>query len=216
MILRVGLTGGVASGKSTASRLLAEHGAAVRDADVVVARTYLPGRPGAAVVAKLFGERVLTAAGGVDRAALGAIVLTDAGARRRLEQVIHPIVRAEIEAWLAKLASSERPPLVAMVEAALLVETGAYRDYHRLVTVSADVELRRARALAAGWNDVVLAGVLAAQLDDRGREAAADYVIRNDEGAIELCADVDRVWRDLRRDWELLQAGKPLPRRRLE
>jgi dephospho-CoA kinase len=216
MILRVGLTGGVASGKSTASRLLAEHGAAVRDADVVVARTYLPGRPGAAVVAKLFGERVLTAAGGVDRAALGAIVLTDAGARRRLEQVIHPIVRAEIEAWLAKLASSEKPPLVAMVEAALLVETGAYRDYHRLVTVSADVELRRARALAAGWNDVVLAGVLAAQLDDRGREAAADYVIRNDEGAIELCADVDRVWRDLRRDWELLQAGKPLPRRRLE
>ena len=216
MILRVGLTGGVASGKSTASRLLAEHGAAVRDADVVVARTYLPGRPGAAVVAKLFGERMLTAAGGVDRAALGAIVLTDAGARRRLEQVIHPIVRAEIEAWLAKLASSEKPPLVAMVEAALLVETGAYRDYHRLVTVSADVELRRARALAAGWNDVVLAGVLAAQLDDRGREAAADYVIRNDEGAIELCADVDRVWRDLRRDWELLQAGKPLPRRRLE
>ncbi len=214
MILRVGLTGGVASGKSTAARLLAEHGAAARDADAVVARAYLPGRRGAAVVAELFGERVLTAAGGVDRAALGAIVLADAAARRRLELAIHPIVRAEIEAWLAELATLERPPLVAVVEAALLVETGAYRDYHRLVAVSADVRLRRARALAAGWSEVALAGVLAAQLEDRDREAAADYVIRNDEGAIELCAGVDRVWRDLRRDWELLQAGKPLPRRK--
>ncbi len=214
MILRVGLTGGVASGKSTVSRLLAEHGAAVRDADAVVKRAYLPGRPGAEVVAELFGERVLTAAGGVDRAALAAIVLTDSAARHRLERAIHPIVRADVRAWLAELAALEEPPQVAVVEAALLVETGAYRDYDRLVTVSADVGLRRVRALAAGWSDVVLTGVLAVQLDDGGREAAADYVVRNDEGAIELCAGVDRVWRDLRHDWGLLQAGKPLPRTR--
>jgi dephospho-CoA kinase len=214
MILNVGLTGGVASGKSTVSRLLAEHGAAVHDADTIVRRAYLPGRAGAAAVAKLFGERVLTAAGGVDHAALAAIVLTDASARRRLERAIHPIVRAEVRAWLAELARLDTPPLVAVVEAALLVETGGYRDYHRLVTVSADVELRRARALAAGWDDVVLAGVLAAQLDDRGREAAADYVIRNDEGSLNLCAGVDRVWRELRADAALLAAGKALPRRK--
>jgi dephospho-CoA kinase len=211
MILRVGLTGGVASGKSTVSRLLAEHGAAVRDADAIVKRAYLPGRPGAAVVAELFGDGVLTAAGGVDRARLGAVVLTDAAARGRLELAIHPIVRAEVEAWLADLAALEAPPRVAVVEAALLVETGSWRDYHRLVTVSAAEKLRRSRALAAGWSDVVLAGVLAAQLDDSGREALADYVIRNDEGAMELCTGVDRVWRELRRDWELLQAGKALP-----
>jgi|WetSurMetagenome_2_1015567.scaffolds.fasta_scaffold71020_3 dephospho-CoA kinase len=214
MILRVGLTGGVASGKSIVSRLLAEHGAAVRDADAVVRRAYLPGRRGAAAVAELFGDRVLTAAGGVDHAALAAIVLADAGARRRLEGVVHPIVRDEVAAWIAELEALEQPPLIAVVEAALLVETGAYRDYHRLVAVSADVRLRRSRALAAGWSATAFTAVVTAQLEDRDREAAADYVVRNDEGAIELCAGVDRVWRELRTDAALLAAGKPLLRTR--
>jgi dephospho-CoA kinase len=214
MILRVGLTGGVASGKSTVSRLLAEHGAAVRDADEVVRRAYLPGRPGAAAVAALFGDGMLTAAGGVDHAALAAVVLSDAAARRRLEKAIHPIVRADVRAWLAELESADEPPSIAVVEAALLVETGAWRDYDRLVVVSADVELRRARALAGGWSRPVLDSVIAAQLDDEQRAAVADYVVRNDAGVMDMCADVDRVWHELRRDAALLAAGKPLPSRK--
>ena len=212
-MLWVGLTGGVASGKSTVARLLAEHGAAVRDADAIVRRLYLAGGRGAEIVAELFGERVLTAAGGIDHAALAAVVLADAVARRRLEQAVHPLVRADIDAWVDELRALAPPPAVAVVEAALLVETGSYRAYDRLVTVSAAASLRRSRALAAGWPAVALDNVLAAQLDDAGREAVADYVIRNDAGVPELRAAVDALWHSLRDDASFLAAGHALPRK---
>jgi dephospho-CoA kinase len=212
-MLRVGLTGGVASGKSTVARLLAEHGAAVRDADEVVRRLYLPGQCGARAAAELFGERVLTAAGGVDHAALAAVALADGAARRRLEQAIHPLVRADIDAWVAELAALDTPPAVAVVEAALLVETGSYRSYHRLVTVSAPAELRRTRALSGGWPEAAFERILAAQLDDAARERAADYVIRNEAGIPELRAAVDELWPALRADAALLAAGRALPRK---
>ena len=213
-MLRVGLTGGVASGKSTVTHLLAEHGAALRDADAIVRRLYLPGRRGAEAAAALFGERVLTAAGGVDHSALAAVALADTESRLRLERAIHPLVRAEIDAWVAELAALATPPAIAVVEAALLVETGSYRSYDRLVTVSAAVGLRRARALASGWPEAALARVLAAQLDDAAREAAADYVVRNDAGVPELRAAVDELWHSLRTDADLIAAGKSLAPRR--
>ena len=212
-MLKVGLTGGVASGKSTVAHLLAEHGAAVRDADEVVRRLYLPGRRGARAAAELFGERVLTAAGGVDHAALAGVVLDDGAARRRLAQAIHPLVRAELDLWAGELGARETPPSVAVVEAALLVETGSYRSYHRLVTVSAPVEVRRERALASGWTAVAVERVLAAQLDDARREAVADYVIRNGAGVVALRAAVDALWPMLLDNAVLLAAGKALPPR---
>jgi dephospho-CoA kinase len=212
-MLRVGLTGGVASGKSTVARLLAEHGAAVCDADEVVRRLYLPGRRGAGAAAELFGDRVLTAAGGVDHAALAAVVLADAGARRRLEQAIHPLVRADVDAWVAALADRETPPAIAVVEAALLVETGSYRSYDCLVTVSAPVELRRARALACGWTAAAFERVVAAQTDDAAREAAADHVIRNQGGVVELRVAVGALWPLLLDRAVLRAAGKALPPR---
>jgi dephospho-CoA kinase len=213
-MLRVGLTGGVASGKSTVASLLAERGAAVRDADAVVRRLYLPGGPGARAASELFGERVLTAAGGVDHAALAAVAFADLDSRRRLEEAIHPLVRADIDAWLAGLAVLDPPPAVAVVEAALLVETGSYRAYDRLVTVSAPAALRRARALASGWGAAAFDRVVAAQVDDAAREAVADYVVRNDEGASALRAAVGELWFALRADAALLAAGRPLIRNR--
>jgi dephospho-CoA kinase len=212
-MLRVGLTGGVASGKSTVARLLAEHGAAVRDADAVVRRLYLPGGRGASAAAELFGERVLTAAGGVDHAALAAVALADPDARRRLEEAIHPLVRADLGAWLAGLAVLDPPPAVAIVEAALLVETGSYRTYDRLVTVSAAAPLRRARALAGGWGAATFDRVVAAQVDDAAREAVADYVVRNEAGVVELRAAVGELWIALRADAFLSAAGETLPQR---
>jgi len=213
-MLRVGLTGGVASGKSAVARELAARGAAVRDADEVVRRLYLPGGRGAAAAAALFGDRVLDAAGGVDHAELAAVALASATARRRLEGAIHPLVRDEVGAWLAALDAGASPPEVAVLEAALLVETGSHRAYHRLVTVSASEERRRARALAAGWSAEALARVVAAQLGDPAREAVADYVVRNDGTLAELRVAVDELWRLLRADAALLAAGSPLPDRR--
>ncbi len=213
-MLRVGLTGGVASGKSTLARLLGNLGAAVCDADVVVEELYRPGRPGALAVQELFGNGALTGDGGVDRGALARLVLTDAGARRRLEQAVHPLVRRAVDGWFSALAHGSALPGVAVVEAALLVETGAYREQNRLVVVSAPYEVRRERALAAGWSATRFAQVVAAQLDDAAREAVADYVVRNDHGLDALARAARKLWTMLQEDALLLATGKSLPPRR--
>lgn len=193
-MLRVGLSGGVASGKSAVGALLAARGAAVRDADALVAELYEPGTPCTRAIAGRFGAGVLGADGSVDRRALGAVVLADAAARRWLESVVHPAVRSVIATWLEGLRCTHPATAVAVVEAALLVETGSWRDYDRLVVVSAPLELRRQRAGAAGWDPDALERVLAAQLGDMEREAVADYVLLNRGSRAELAAAVGRLW----------------------
>lgn len=213
-MLKVGLTGGVASGKSTVAGLLSGLGAAVCDADRVVEELYRPGRPGTLAVQELFGEGALTPDGGVDRDALARLVLADPVARRRLERAVHPLVRKSVEGWFAALSHASALPGVAVVEAALLVETGAYRDQDRLVVVSAPYEVRRARALGAGWNAKKFAQVVAAQLDDAAREAVADYVIVNGGDLNALEGAARELWSRLEEDARLLGAGKGLPVRR--
>jgi len=214
-VLKVGLTGGVACGKSTLARLLCDLGAAVCDADLVVRELYRGGGPGARAVDALFGPGLLTEDGSVDRAALAALVLADPTARRRLEEAIHPLVRDWLAAWVGPLEHSPDPPAVAVVEAALLVETGYYSEYHRLVVVTAPAPVRRARALASGWDPRAFERVLAAQADDAAREKVADYLVANngDEAALKTAAE--RLWQALLGDARLLSAGKPLPPRRI-
>jgi dephospho-CoA kinase len=213
-VLKVGLTGGVASGKSTLAGFLAGLGAAVCDADLVVEELYRPGRPGALAVRELFGHGALAPDGGVDRGALARLVLADPAARRRLEDGVHPLVRKSVEGWFAALSRASALPLVAVVEAALLVETGAYRDQDRLVVVTAPYEARRAWALAAGWSASKFAQVVAAQLDDAAREAVADYVIANLGGREMLASSARDLWTMLAEDARQLAAGTPLPARR--
>ena len=212
-MLKVGLTGGVASGKSTLARLLGNLGAQVCDADVVVEELYRAGRPGAAAVQELFGSDALAVDGSVDRNALARLVLADAAARRRLEEAVHPLVRKSVEGWFTALAHASVLPRIAVVEAALLVETGAYRGQDRLVVVSAAYQTRRERALAAGWTAERFSQVAAAQLDDSAREAVADYVVRNDGGVNALERAAEELWTMLQEDALLLGAGKPLPAR---
>jgi dephospho-CoA kinase len=199
-VLRVGLTGGLASGKSTVGAVLAGRGAAVRDADELVAALYEPGGAGARAVVDLFGPEMLAAGGAVDRHRLGALVLRDSARRRRLEAAIHPVARAEIARWFDDLERRSPTPEVAVLEAALLVETGSWRDYHRLVVVTAPVELRRARALAAGWPADAIDLVLGAQASDAEREAVADYLVVNGGDSEDLVAAADRLWTALSRD----------------
>jgi dephospho-CoA kinase len=213
-MLKVGITGGVASGKSTLARLVTELGAAVRDADTVVEELYRPGRPGARAVEELFGRGTLANDGSVDRSALAALILTEPAARRRLEEAVHPLVRKIVEAWFAALARSATPPEIAVVEAALLVETGAYRDQDRLVVVSASDEVRRSRALESGWPADKFTQIVAAQLDDAAREAVADYVVHNDGDLLELGRAARELWSMLREDARLLAVGSALPARR--
>ena len=213
-MLRVGLTGGLASGKSTLAALLAGHGAAVRDADELVAGLYQPGAAGVRLVTELFGTALMTAGGAVDRHRLGALVLRDPTRRGRLEAATHPLVRAEIARWFAELEARTPAPEVAVLEAALLVETGSWRDYHRLVVVTAPVELRRARARAAGWPADAIDLVFAAQASDAQREAVADYLVPNEGDSGNLVAAAGRLWAALVEDATALAAGRsPVPRR---
>lgn len=209
-MLRVGLTGGVASGKSRLAALLAELGAAVRDADDVVAALYRPHSAGSLAVAGEFGHGVLASDGSVDRTRLAARVLGDPPARRRLEKLVHPLVQQALAAWLAELAKSPVAPAVAVVEAALLVETGSWRWYDRLVVVEAPVAMRRQRALAAGWGEQAFTSVVAAQATDAARRAVASYVLVNDGGGAELEERASRLWQALLQDAERRLAGLPL------
>ncbi|MGD1147350.1 MAG: dephospho-CoA kinase [Thermoanaerobaculaceae bacterium] len=215
-MLRVGLTGGVASGKSTLASVLADFGAAVCDADDLVEELYRPGGSGAEAVRDLFGASVFLAGGGVDRKALAGIVLADGTARRRLEAAIHPQVRARVAGWFEGLRRRERPPEVGVVEAALLVETGSYEEYDRLVVVTGPESARRARALAAGWPPERLDAVIAAQLSDVERAAVAHYVVCNDRQRGDLAHAAATLWVLLTEDAARLAEGLPLLERRVD
>lgn len=192
--VRLGLTGGLASGKSTVARLLGERGATVVDADRLVAELYQPGEAGTRAAAELFGPEVLDASGAVDRERLAAVVFTDADARRRLERAIHPLVR---ERFAGRARDAEG---VVVLEATLLVEAGYAPDFDRVVTVEADPEVRLARAIARGMPEDEARRRLLAQGEGDARRQAADRVIRNDGDLAHLERQVDSLWQDLKQE----------------
>jgi dephospho-CoA kinase len=193
----VGLTGGLASGKSTVARLLAQRGVPVLDADREVHRLYQAGGAGAAVVVELFGDGVLTEAGDVDRDALACRVVGDGDALERLNRVVHPLVRAEVERWVDRLAGAAEPPPAAVVEATLLVETGAARSYDVLVVVGCPAEAQIARAVARGMDEGRARALLAAQLPMADKLAGADVAVDNSGSLAELEAEVARAWQQV-------------------
>ncbi len=195
-MLRVGLTGGIAAGKSTVSALLREHGAVVVDADDLAREVVAPGTPGLAEVVTEFGPDVLTAEGELDRPAMGRHVFGDAGARSRLESIIHPRVRARA----AEIEAEAADDAVVVHDIPLLVETGQADKFDVVVVVDAPTEqqvqrLSRDRAMSA--EDA--RERIDAQADRRQRLAAADHVIVNDGSPGQLRAAVDELWEELLR-----------------
>lgn len=191
----VGLTGGLASGKSSVARLLAQRGVPCLDADRVVHDLYLPGGDGAEAVRALFGQRVMASDGGVDRRRLGELVLGDAAAREALERAVHPLVRAWIADWVEDLAAAIPAPPVAVVEAALLVETGAAAGYRLLVVVWCRPEQQLARAMARGMSAERARALLAAQLPLDDKRAVADVAIDNSGPPEALAEATAEAWR---------------------
>lgn len=174
--VRVGLTGGVASGKSTVAGLLAEQGAVVIDADLLAREVVAPGTPGLAAIVEEFGPEVLTADGELDRPAVGAIVFADEEKRRALEAIIHPRVRergAEIEA-------AAPPDAVVVHDIPLLAETGQATLFDAVVVVDVpeDVQVDRMVRLR-GMTEADARARIAAQADREDRLAIATYVIDN-------------------------------------
>lgn len=194
-MITVGLTGGIATGKSTVADLLRGWGVPVIDADQVAREVVAPGSPGLAEVVAAFGPEVLVQ-GALDRKALGRRVVADPEARRRLDAITHPRIGAAVMEALADLAQAGHA--VAVVEAALMVETGSWRHYDHLVVVTCDPGTQRARLMAREGMDEATAGQwLAAQLPQEEKERVASAVIRNDGTREQLAAATRRAWEAL-------------------
>ena len=191
----VGLSGGLATGKSTVARILKARGVPVFDADAVVHDLYEPGRAGAAAVATLFGEAALDAEGGVSRTALADMVLGNTAARLRLESAIHPLVREAVMRWLE--SHSDRP--VAVVEAALLAETGYFREYDVFMVVWCEQHQQLQRALSRGVPAERARGLIDAQLTMAEKKELADIVVDNRGDLENLSDEVDRAWSQVHR-----------------
>jgi dephospho-CoA kinase len=196
-VIVLGLTGSIGMGKSTTLRLFAEEGCATWDADAAVHRLYQPGKPGAEAVAALFGDGVLTGEGGVDREALGRIVLDDREALTRLEAAIHPLVAEDRAAFLKR--AEGKGAEVAVLDVPLLLEGGGDSSVDAVVVVTADEAVRRARVLARpGMTEAKLGAILARQMGGGERTARADHVIRTDEGVDAAREGVRRLLASLR------------------
>jgi dephospho-CoA kinase len=191
----VGLTGGLATGKSTVAEILATRGIPVFDADAAVHELYEPGRAGAAAVAELFGNTALDAGGGVVRGTLSEMVLGNAAARIRLENAIHPLVRQAVVEWLESVGERQ----VAVVEAALLAETGSYTDYDVLMVVWCDQYQQLRRALDRGVPAERARGLINAQLPMAEKMDLADVLVDNRGDLDDLPAEVDRAWSHVHR-----------------
>lgn len=201
-ILRVGLTGGVASGKSTVARILAELGALVLDADEIAHRAIDPDGAAHEQVLARFGRGLLDEQGRVDRSRLARQVFRDATARRELNAIVHPVVRAEIDRGIADLARRSGPS-IAVVDAALLVETGAYRDFHRLIVVRCDRATQLRRLVARdGASREDAEGRLEAQAPLEEKLAQADYVIDTETTLVQTRAQTQRVYANLLVDFQ--------------
>jgi dephospho-CoA kinase len=173
---RVGLTGGVGSGKSTVSAMLAELGAVVIDADLLAREVVAPGSEGLAAVVEAFGPTVLTATGELDRPALGAVVFADEAARRRLEAIIHPLVRARG----AELEAAAPAEAVVVHDIPLLAETGQADAFDAVVVVDVPVEVQMERMVRSrGMSPQEAQSRVAAQATREQRRAVATYVIDN-------------------------------------
>ncbi|SFP56436.1 dephospho-CoA kinase [Sphingomonas rubra] len=193
-MLTVGLTGSIGMGKSTVAAMFAERGVPVFDADAAVHRLQgAGGRLLPAIEAAFPGS---TGPGGVDRAGLGAAVLGDDAAMKRLEAIVHPAVAAERAAFLAEHAAA---PLV-LFDIPLLFETGGEGRVDLVVVVSAPAEVQRARVLARpGMSEARFAAILARQIPDAEKRARADRVVPTGGSLAETRAAVDEVIAHARR-----------------
>jgi len=195
-VLRVGLTGGIGSGKSEVARLLGQHGALVIDADALAREAVAVGTPGLDAVVAAFGADMLTADGSLDRPKLGRLVFTDADARARLEAIVHPVVAARSR----ELMAAAPRDAVVVYDVPLLVEKNLGGDYDVVVVVDVPPETQVDRLVRRrGLSEQEARDRMAAQASRDERLDAADLVIDNSGSLDDLAVLVRAVWATLGR-----------------
>ncbi len=201
MILRVGLTGGIASGKSTVARTLGGLGCVTIDADEVVARLYRPGQAGHNALVGHYGRGILREDAQIDRPKLADIAFASAEATRQLNALIHPLVLDEekrvIAAEAARFPDRDR---IVVVEATLLLETGGRQRYDKIIVVDVDPKLQIERGVNRGMRAEDVERRAAQQMSRGERLALADYSIPNDGDVRALENETHRVYEQLRQD----------------
>lgn len=188
----LGLTGGMASGKSTVARWLAEAGFLVVDADRLVAELYAPGGRGSAAVRDLFGAEYLNEEGGVDHQQLAGLVFAQPEARKKLERAIHPLVAQRF------LEIAQEADGVVVYEATLLVESGNAKNFDLVISIESSPEAQLERAIGRGMDEGAARARLEAQGDGAVRRAGAGRILPNDGSLEDLREAVDALIEELR------------------
>jgi dephospho-CoA kinase len=198
MGVRVGLTGGVGSGKSTVAQLLAGHGATVFDADAIAREVVETGTPGFDAVVAQFGTDIVAADGSLDRAVLASVVFNDERARRELNAIVHPLVGEQFTAQMA----AATPDSIVVYDVPLLVEGNLAEGFDVVVVVEADQQTRVARLQERGMPEQDARARMATQATDEQRRAVAHELINNDGNRESLETQVGELWERLieRRD----------------
>jgi dephospho-CoA kinase len=195
--LRIGLTGGIGSGKSTAGAMLAGLGAALIDTDLIARRLTLPGGAAIEPIRDAFGSPFVGADGGLDRQMMRRAAFEDAAARARLEGILHPLIGVEVDR-LAQRAEDEATTPMLVFDVPLLVESGRWRgrvDAVWLVDCDEAVQVERVAA-RPGWDEDAARAVIRQQASRAARRAAADAVIHNQGISLaELASEVRTLWR---------------------
>ena len=187
-MLRVALTGGIGSGKSLVGEILEELGALVIDSDQLAREVIERGSPGYEEVITAFGDSILSE-GQIDRAKLAAVVFKEVDLRKKLESIIHPLVREAAE----KLAKNLPSGAILVNQIPLLVESDGAKRFDYVITVSAGEDIRRERLRLRGLKDYEITERMAAQVADLDREKIANYILRNDGSIDELTRAVEEL-----------------------
>jgi len=197
-MLRVGLTGGIGSGKSEVSRLLTALGAVVLDADAAARAVVEPGTPGLKRIAETFGPGVLRPDGALDRARLAEIVFADDAARARLNAIVHPLVHEHMRAAEQAAVQAGGDDIVIVHAVPLLAEGGRAGEFDLVIVLDLPPETQAERLAARGMPEEQARARMAAQASREQRLAIADIVIDNSGTLADLDHRVSEVWADLK------------------
>ena len=196
--LRLGVTGGIASGKSTVAHMLEELGAPVIDTDVLAREVVEPGKPAFRAIVDYFGKQVLQGDGALDRRKISGIVFKDIEKRRKLEGLIHPRITEVVSSRLDAILKKD-PDAIIQVVVPLLIETNQQQRYHRILVVYVPEQIQIQRlAKRDNITREAAANILKAQLSIDEKVAHADFVIHNDKTMEETREQVRDLWKRLK------------------
>jgi len=196
-MLRVGLTGGIATGKSTVGAMFVELGCHLIESDQITHQLFEPGQAVHAAVVKQFGNRILALDGTIDRRILGGIVFRDPQARGKLNSLVHPAIIQRQQEWL-KAMQAQDPHGIAIVDAALMIEVGTYKNYDKVIVVTSSSELQKERLRArSALSDEEIESRIRSQMPNEEKIKYADFVIDNSGSMESTRVQVETVYRQL-------------------